>query len=77
MRLSEKLNGQPYRPGQDRGDHHKAEYDDSAADQVPANVRAILVNVVLRLVPSACTVAMIATEMPAASRPYSIAVAPV
>jgi len=35
------------------------------------------VNVVLRLEPSACTVAIIATEMPAAIRPYSMAVAPV
>src|ERR1700730_2217784 len=35
-----------------------------------------LENVVLRLVPNAATVAMIATAMPAASRPYSIAVAP-
>jgi hypothetical protein len=32
--LSEKLNGQPYGPCQDRGDHQKAEYDYSAADQV-------------------------------------------
>ena len=35
-----------------------------------------LLNVVFRLVPRACTVAMIATAMPAAIRPYSIAVAP-
>jgi hypothetical protein len=33
-------------------------------------------NVLFRLVPRACTVAMIATEIPAAIRPYSIAVAP-
>jgi hypothetical protein len=33
-------------------------------------------NVAVRLVPSAGTVAMIATEMPAAIRPYSMAVAP-
>ena len=32
--------------------------------------------VVFRLVPSACTVAMMATAMPAAIRPYSMAVAP-
>jgi hypothetical protein len=35
-----------------------------------------LVKVVLRLVPTPCTTAMIATAMPAAMRPYSIAVAP-
>jgi hypothetical protein len=35
-----------------------------------------LLKVVLRLVPSAKTVAMIAMEMPAAINPYSIAVAP-
>src|ERR1700690_41373 len=32
--------------------------------------------VVFRLVPRPCTTAMIATEMPAAMRPYSMAVAP-
>ena len=32
--------------------------------------------VVFRLVPRACTVAMMATEIPAAIRPYSMAVAP-
>jgi hypothetical protein len=36
----------------------------------------MLVNVVLRLPPSVLTTAMMATEMPAAIRPYSIAVAP-
>jgi hypothetical protein len=43
-----------------------------------AYLRAVetLVNVVLSWVPKACTVAMIATAMPAAIRPYSIAVAP-
>ena len=43
------------------------------------HLRAVetLVNVVLRLEPSACTVAIIATEIPAAIRPYSMAVAPV
>ena len=35
-----------------------------------------VLKVVVRLVPSASTVAMIATEIPAAIRPYSIAVAP-
>src|SRR5262245_50721692 len=35
-----------------------------------------LVNVVLSLEPSPCTVAIMATEMPAAISPYSIAVAP-
>jgi hypothetical protein len=35
-----------------------------------------LLNVVFRLVPRACTVAMIATAMPAAIKPYSMAVAP-
>jgi hypothetical protein len=35
-----------------------------------------LVNLVLSVVPIALTVAMITTEMPAAIRPYSIAVAP-
>jgi len=35
-----------------------------------------LVKVVFKPVPVACTAAMIATEMPAAIRPYSIAVAP-
>ncbi len=34
------------------------------------------VNLVLRLVPSPFAIAMIASEMPAAMRPYSIAVAP-
>ena len=34
-------------------------------------------NVVFKLVPRAWTVAMIATAMPAAMRPYSMAVAPV
>src|ERR1700676_3517840 len=34
------------------------------------------VKVVFRLVPTPCTTAMIATEMPAAMRPYSMAVAP-
>jgi len=33
-------------------------------------------NVVFRLVPSAATTAMMATAMPAANRPYSIAAAP-
>jgi hypothetical protein len=37
----------------------------------------ISVNLVLRVVPIELTVAMITTEMPAAMRPYSIAVAPV
>ena len=36
----------------------------------------MLVNVALRLVPRVFTTAMIATEMPAAIRPYSMAVAP-
>jgi hypothetical protein len=36
----------------------------------------MLVKVVVRLVPRVLTAAMIATEMPAAIRPYSIAVAP-
>ena len=35
-----------------------------------------LVNVVVKAVPVACTAAMIAMEMPAAIRPYSMAVAP-
>lgn len=35
-----------------------------------------LANVVLRSVPSVKTTAMMAIEMPAASKPYSIAVAP-
>jgi hypothetical protein len=34
-----------------------------------------VLNVEFKFVPSACTVAMIATAMPAAMRPYSIAVA--
>ena len=34
------------------------------------------VNLVLRLAPRPFTIAMIASEMPAAIRPYSIAVAP-
>ena len=34
------------------------------------------VKVLLRFLPSPCTVAMIATEIPAAIKPYSIAVAP-
>jgi hypothetical protein len=34
------------------------------------------VNLVFRLVPRPFTIAMIASEMPAAIRPYSIAVAP-
>ena len=33
-------------------------------------------NVALRLLPRVCTAAMIATEIPAAISPYSIAVAP-
>ena len=33
-------------------------------------------NVVLRLLPSAATTAMMATAMPAANRPYSMAAAP-
>jgi len=36
----------------------------------------MLVNVALRLVPRVLTATMIATEMPAAIRPYSMAVAP-
>ena len=36
----------------------------------------MLVKLVLRVVPIALTVAMITTEMPAAIKPYSIAVAP-
>src|SRR5215210_3230505 len=36
----------------------------------------MLRNVVLSLVPRPCTTVMIATEMPAAIRPYSMAVAP-
>jgi hypothetical protein len=35
-----------------------------------------LLKVAFKFVPSACTVAMIATAMPAAINPYSIAVAP-
>jgi hypothetical protein len=35
-----------------------------------------LLKVVFRLVPSVCTATMIATETPAAIRPYSMAVAP-
>jgi hypothetical protein len=35
-----------------------------------------VLNVAFKFVPSACTVAMIATAMPAAMRPYSMAVAP-
>jgi hypothetical protein len=35
-----------------------------------------LLKVVFKFVPSACTVTMIATAMPAAIKPYSIAVAP-
>jgi hypothetical protein len=35
-----------------------------------------LLNVALRLVPTVLTATMMATEMPAAIRPYSIAVAP-
>ena len=35
-----------------------------------------VVNVVFKFPPRACTTAIIATEMPAAMRPYSIAVAP-
>ena len=36
----------------------------------------MLLNLVLRVLPIELTVAMITTEMPAAMRPYSIAVAP-
>lgn len=36
----------------------------------------MLLNVVFRLVPIVLTAAMMATEMPAAIRPYSMAVAP-
>ncbi len=36
----------------------------------------MLLNVVLRLVPRVFTATMMATDMPAAIRPYSIAVAP-
>src|SRR5438270_13675288 len=36
----------------------------------------MLLNVVLSLLPRPCTTVMIATEMPAAIRPYSMAVAP-
>jgi hypothetical protein len=36
----------------------------------------MLVNVVFSWVPTDCTAAMMTTEMPAAMRPYSIAVAP-
>ena len=36
----------------------------------------MLLNVVLRFVPRVFTATMIATEMPAAMRPYSMAVAP-
>ncbi len=37
----------------------------------------MLENVLLSVVPNPLTTAMIATEMPAAIKPYSIAVAPV
>ena len=50
-----------------------------AGRSLTAYLRAVctLVNVVLRLDPTLATAAMIAIEMPAAIRPYSIAVAPV
>jgi hypothetical protein len=46
--------------------------------EVAQNYRALdtLVNVLVSLTPRPFTTAMIATEMPAAIRPYSIAVAP-
>jgi hypothetical protein len=46
--------------------------------QAVAYLSAVLtvVKVVTRLVPTLCTIATIATEMPAAIRPYSMAVAP-
>jgi hypothetical protein len=46
--------------------------DDSAYFKAPETLE----NVEFRFVPSAWTVAMIATEIPAAIKPYSIAVAP-
>ena len=54
----------------------------TAASTVPAtelsyfNCVEMLVNLPLRVVPIELTAAMITTEMPAAMRPYSIAVAP-
>jgi hypothetical protein len=57
----------------------KKESKDAPAEAVgPSYLRAVctLVNVVLRVDPTSATTVMIATEMPAAIRPYSIAVAP-
>ena len=47
-----------------------------ATSQRYFNELLIDVNMLLRLVPNPFTVAMIAIEIPAAIRPYSIAVAP-
>src|SRR5438132_6465824 len=44
--------------------------------QVYFSAFCTLVKVPLRFVPTPCTATMMATEMPAAMRPYSIAVAP-
>jgi hypothetical protein len=49
---------------------------DKAGRFVHLSAVETLVNVLFKLEPSACTVAMIATAIPAAISPYSIAVAP-
>src|SRR5271163_1660244 len=71
-----------HRPRQRRGKTRKgpgARPEPSRSTEVDdAYLRAVetLVNVVFSLVPRPWTTAMIATEMPAAMRPYSMAVAP-
>ncbi len=49
---------------------------DASAPQTYFNWFAIFVNVELSLLPTVLTAAMITTAMPAAIKPYSIAVAP-
>jgi hypothetical protein len=48
----------------------------SSLDEAYFNAVETELNVLFRFVPRPCTTAMIATEIPAAIRPYSIAVAP-
>src|SRR6516165_11799103 len=66
--LSNERGRQLGRPRSDRHTRSRANYGLSAPDT--------LLNVLFRLVPVACTATMITTAIPAAMRPYSMAVTP-
>ena len=68
----------PAEPANGRAAQPQAAPPVSVAGSLVAYFNAVdtIVNVVVKAVPVACTTAMMATEIPAAIRPYSIAVAP-